>query len=43
MKTELKNLEHSSHTIALSKGTIYDRKCFFTKKLTSAKSWRTWY
>ena len=33
MKTELKNLLHSSHTIALSKGTISVKKCcFFCKK-----------
>ena len=26
LKTELKNLEHSSHNIALSKGTFLDKK-----------------
>ena len=32
-KTELKNLHHSSHTIALSKGTIFAIKhWFFAKK-----------
>ena len=29
MKTELKNLLHSSHTIALSEGTISVKKCCF--------------
>ena len=27
LKTELINLKHSSHAIALSKGTIFDKKC----------------
>ena len=27
LKTELKNLQHSSHTIALSKDTIFAKKC----------------
>ena len=27
LKIELKNLLHSSHTIALSKGTIFAKKC----------------
>ena len=27
LKTEVKHLEHSSHTIALSKGTIFAKKC----------------
>ena len=32
-KTELKNIWHSSHAIALSKYTIFDIKCwFFAKK-----------
>ena len=26
-KTENKNKKHSSHTIALSKGPIFDKKC----------------
>ena len=29
LKTELNNLQHSSHTIALSKGTISTRKCWY--------------
>ena len=39
LETELKSLKHSSHTIALSKGTILAKKhWFFAKKmLTSAK------
>ena len=33
MKFELKNLLHSSHTIDLSKSTIFAKKCrFFRKK-----------
>ena len=33
LKTELKNLQHSFHTIALSKGTIFTKKCnYFLKK-----------
>ena len=28
-KKKLKNLQHSSHTLALSKGTIFTRKCWF--------------
>ena len=28
LKTELKNLQHSSHIIALSKGTIFAKKCW---------------
>ena len=45
MKTELKNLLHSSHTVALSKDTIFAKKCwFFVKKmLTSAKLREPWY
>ena len=37
-KTELKNLKHSSHTVALGKGIIFAKKrCFFSDKmLTSA-------
>ena len=27
LETELKNLYRSSHIIALSKGTIFDKKC----------------
>ena len=27
LKTELKNLQHSSHTIVLSKDTIFVKKC----------------
>ena len=44
--TELKNLKHSIHTIALSKGTIFVKKClFFAKKymLTSEKLREPWY
>ena len=38
LKTELKNLKHSSITIAVSKGTIFAKKCEFLQKiLTSAK------
>ena len=38
MKTELKNLQHSSHTIALSKVTIFDKKCWFiSKKVLTSK------
>ena len=45
MKTELKNLQHSSHIIALCKGTIFAPKgWFFAKKmLTSAKLRGPWY
>ena len=32
MKTELKNLSHNSHTIALSKGTIFAKKAHFFQK-----------
>ena len=33
MKTELKNFQHSSHIIALNKGTILAKKLwFFAKK-----------
>ena len=32
MKTELKNLYHSSHTTALSKDTIFAQKCLFFGK-----------
>ena len=38
MKTQLKILKHCFHTIAWSKGTNFDNKMFFYKKmLTSAK------
>ena len=37
VKTELKNLQHSCHTIALSKSTIFAKKM-----LTSAKLKRSW-
>ena len=39
MKTELKNLQHISPTIALRKGTFLDKKSsnFLQKVLTSAK------
>ena len=45
MKTELKNLGHSSHTIRLSKGTIFAKKCLFlAKKIQiSAKVRVSWY
>ena len=45
LKAELKTLLHSSHIIALSKGTIFAKKCyFFSKKmLTSAKLREPWY
>ena len=45
LKTELKKLWHNSHTIALSKGTIFPKKCkFFAKEmLTSAKFRESWY
>ena len=29
---ELKNFQHSSHTIALSKGIIFAKKCLFLQK-----------
>ena len=32
MKTQVRNLLHSSHTIALSKGTISAKKCYFFAK-----------
>ena len=32
LKTELKNLKYSSHPIALSKGTIFDKKADFLQK-----------
>ena len=31
---ELKNLQHSFHTIPLSKGTIFDKKYYFFAKKT---------
>ena len=43
-KTEPKNLQHNSHTIDLSRGTIFAKKCwFFAKKiLTSEKIKGPW-
>ena len=32
LKTELKNLQHSSHTIALKKGTIFAKNAEFLQK-----------
>ena len=32
MKTELINLQHSSHTMALSKGTIFAKKTMILQK-----------
>ena len=45
LKKELKNLEHSSNIIVLSKGTIFAKNAdFFAKKmLTSAKLRSSWY
>ena len=46
LKTELKNLSDSNHTIALNKGTILVKKnpdYFCKKKLTLAKLRRFWY
>ena len=44
LKTELKNLEHSSHTIALSKGTIFAKKCrFLAKNMVATKLRGFWY
>ena len=45
MKTEVKNLWHSSHTIAMSKGTIFAKKMLSIckKMLTSAKLRGPWY
>ena len=45
MKAKLKNLQHSSHPITLSKGTILAKKCwvFCKQMLTSAKLWGPWY
>ena len=42
LKTELKNLWSSSHTIALSKGTVFAKKCcFFEKKADISKIKKT--
>ena len=44
LKAELKNLQHSSHTIALSKGTIFAKNAYFYKKmLASTKLEGPWY
>ena len=45
LKTELKNLQHSCHTVALSKGTIFAQKNaeFCKKNSTLAKFRRSWY
>ena len=43
MKKELKNLEHSSHTIALSNGSIFAKKrCFLQKMLILANLRGAW-
>ena len=45
LKSKLKNIQHSSHTIALSKGTIFPQNadCLQKEILTSAKLRRSWY
>ena len=45
MKTELKNFQHSSHIIALNKGTILAKKTlvFCKKMLKLAKLREPWY
>ena len=45
LKSKLKNIQHSSHTIALSKGTIFPQNadCLQREILTSAKLRRSWY
>ena len=45
LKTKLKTLYHSSHTIVLSKDTIFAKNANFLQKkmLTSAKSGGLWY
>ena len=37
LKTGLKNLKHSSHTIALSKGLVLTKKNIFTKMFFARK------
>ena len=44
LKAELQNIRHSSHTTALSKGTIFDIKgWFFAKKMLTSAKLRPWY
>ena len=38
LKTGLKNLKHSSHTIALSKGLVLTKKNIFTKNVLCKKN-----